>query len=201
MYQNPLQKPVEMWTAPAIAGDAWIKAVGRMQVEIVALATRRMMAALEFPQVVAQCKSPMDAVAEQVRYWQTAQRQYLQSLERMGTAYADVAADPAHGRHDTAPVDDARSSPIAAATPHVVPKSVDNDAVGRSNLPARPMKLELAKSDVAKSDKSVKSDRSVKSGKSDVVVTELVETESAKSDAGRIDAEAEVVAWLYKKSA
>jgi hypothetical protein len=71
----------------------------------------------------------------------------------------------------------------------VVPKSVDNDAVGRSNLPARPMKLELAKSDVAKS-------VIVKSDKSDSAMTEL-----AKSDAGRLDAEAEVVAWLYKKSA
>ena len=188
MYQNPLQKPVVMWTAPAVAGDAWIKAVGRMQVEIVALATRRMMAALEFPQVVAQCKSPMDAVAEQVRYWQTAQRQYRQSLERMGTAYADVAANPAYGRL-AAPADAARPSSTATAKPHVVPKSVDNDAVGRSNLPARPMKLELAKSDVAKSD-------IMKSDKSDSAMTEL-----AKSDAGRLDAEAEVVAWLYKKSA
>ncbi len=189
MYQNPLQKPVVMWTAPTVAGDAWIKAVGRMQVEIVALATRRMMAALEFPQVVAQCKSPMDAVAEQVRYWQTAQRQYLQSLERMGTAYADVAVNPAHGRLDAATVDIARPSPIATAKPHVVPKSLDNDAAGRSNPPTRPMKLELAKSDVAKSDV-------VKSDKSESPMTEL-----AKSEAGRLDAEAEVVAWLYKKSA
>lgn len=77
---------------PLAASDAWIKAVGRMQVETVAFLTRRMIANLELPQALARCSTPAEAMAEQVRYWQVAQRQYMQSLERVTLAAASVPA-------------------------------------------------------------------------------------------------------------
>lgn len=68
------------------AGDAWVKMVGRMQIETVALMTRRMIANIELPQAMARCQTPQDVMAEQVRYWQLAQRQYMQSLEKVASS-------------------------------------------------------------------------------------------------------------------
>lgn len=69
----------------SVVGDAWVKTVGRMQVETVAFWTRRMMASLELPQALGQCSTPEEVLAEHVRYWQVAQREYMQSLEKIST--------------------------------------------------------------------------------------------------------------------
>jgi hypothetical protein len=81
-----------MLVSPVAMGDAWVKVVGRMQVETVAFMTRRTLAAFELPQTLSRCTTPQEMMAEQVRYWQIAQRQYLQSVEKVAAAVPLTAA-------------------------------------------------------------------------------------------------------------
>lgn len=85
---------------PLAACDAWFRAVGRMQVETMALATRRLVANLEYPQAIARCQSGGELLSEQVRYWQVAQRQYLEAYKHMTTGISEV---PAVELADTSP--------------------------------------------------------------------------------------------------
>ncbi len=62
-------------------GAAFWKAAARIQIEAFALMTRRAKAYLEFSDTLARCKSPNDVITEQVRFWQLAQRAYLQGFD------------------------------------------------------------------------------------------------------------------------
>lgn len=83
-----------MRSSSAGPADAWVRAIGRMQIETMALVTKRLMANLEVPQALSRCTSPQDVLAEQVRYWQTAQKQYMQAYEKMSSAAGMVPVVP-----------------------------------------------------------------------------------------------------------
>jgi hypothetical protein len=131
-----------MFMTPMMAGDAWIKLVSRMQVETVALMTRRTLAVMELPHALSRCETPQDVVAEQVRYWQIAQRQYMQGLEKVAAVVPGSIAQAAAQRRprDYMVVADntaamATAAPAATVTAPVrVPPT--RDAVRREPLPA-----------------------------------------------------------------
>ena len=59
------------------------KILARMQIETMALMSRRAQAYLELPQTLAQCRTPGDLMTEQVRFSQIAQRQYMAAGEHV----------------------------------------------------------------------------------------------------------------------
>ena len=59
------------------------KIMTRLQIETIALVNRRAQAYMELPTILAQCQNPQDLMTEQVRFWQTAQRQYALGLEKI----------------------------------------------------------------------------------------------------------------------
>jgi hypothetical protein len=58
------------------------KIMARLQIEMIALSSRRAQAYLELPSTLARCHSTQDVLTEQVMFWQVAQRQYAQCVER-----------------------------------------------------------------------------------------------------------------------
>ena len=64
-------------TAPSL----W-RMAAQMQIETVALISRRAQAYMELPQKLAYCHSPEDLLREQVCFWQIAQRHYMQGLDK-----------------------------------------------------------------------------------------------------------------------
>ena len=72
------------WTF-TMGPSLWKMAV-RIQIESVVLISRRAQAYMEIPQALAHCKSPEDLLTEQVRFWQIAQRHYMQGFERAMTS-------------------------------------------------------------------------------------------------------------------
>ena len=59
------------------------KVMARLQIETMALVSRRSQAYMELPAMLAQCHNPQDLLTEQVRFWQMAQRQYAHGLEKI----------------------------------------------------------------------------------------------------------------------
>ena len=155
MFDFPMFENAMKWSAHA--GDAWVKSIGRIQVETAALATRRMLALLEFPQHLARCESPQEVISEQIRFWQIAQRQYMQSLERMAVA----ASAEAPRVRDVINVPDAVRTEATVATFEVAARQPE---LVKPHQSAQPIDLRKPKVE-------------------------------------RPDTEAEVAAWLYKKSA
>jgi hypothetical protein len=70
------------------------KMAARAQIETLALASRRAQAYMELPQTFAHCCGPQDYLTEQVRFWQTAQKQYALGLERTLAASSAAALAP-----------------------------------------------------------------------------------------------------------
>lgn len=66
-----------------------VKAAMRFNMELMSLTGRRMRAYLELPSTLGRCRSPQDLAAEQMRFWQTAARDYTDSsrsaMEAWGT--------------------------------------------------------------------------------------------------------------------
>jgi hypothetical protein len=60
-----------------------LKGVGRWQLEIMGLATRRAQAWMQMPAQVSRCKTPQEFANEQVRFWQTAASQYVEGAQRL----------------------------------------------------------------------------------------------------------------------
>ena len=77
-----------LFPALGTAEPFW-KFTARLQIETIALMSRRAQACMELPSTLARCASPQDILTEQVRYWQLAQRHYMQSL---GTVAGSVPA-------------------------------------------------------------------------------------------------------------
>ncbi|MBX9926244.1 MAG: hypothetical protein K2Y05_07790 [Hyphomicrobiaceae bacterium] len=154
VFDNAMKWPVTN------AADAWMKSIGRIQVETAALATRRMLAVLEFPQHLARCETPQDVISEQVRFWQIAQRQYMQSLERIAVA-ASAEAPKAPKVRDVINMPDDVRAEATVATFDVASRQPE---LKKPHQSAQPIDLRKAKVE-------------------------------------RPDTEAEVAAWLYKKSA
>jgi hypothetical protein len=71
-----------------------LKGVGRYNLELVGLVARRSQAWLEVPTRLMQCKTPIDLLKEQVRFWQSAVSDYTESSRRLSAAWGAYAAMP-----------------------------------------------------------------------------------------------------------
>jgi hypothetical protein len=71
----------------AKSSEPVMKAAGRVNLEMLTLATRRTRAWLELPARAAQCKSPQDLLREQLHFWQTAAFDYGEAARRAATAF------------------------------------------------------------------------------------------------------------------
>jgi len=71
-----------------------LKGVGRWNLELIGLMTRRTQAWLGVPVRLSQCKSPSDLVNEQMRFWQTAAGDYAQASHRLAAAFGACAVMP-----------------------------------------------------------------------------------------------------------
>lgn len=63
----------------AQAAEPVIKNAARCNLELMSLAGRRARAYLELPAALSRCRSPQDLAGEQVRFWQTAAQDYVES--------------------------------------------------------------------------------------------------------------------------
>ena len=71
-----------------------LKGVGRWNLELLALTTKRSREWMEMPSRLAGCKSPVDVVSQQMRFWQTAAAQYSEASHRMVAALGACAVMP-----------------------------------------------------------------------------------------------------------
>jgi hypothetical protein len=72
--------------------EPWFKAVTGSNLELLSLMSRRAQAYMEFPTCVGNCRTPQDLVDEQVRFWQTAFRQYAESSQRAMNAWTTTVS-------------------------------------------------------------------------------------------------------------
>ena len=71
-----------------------LKGVARWNLELAGLIARRSQAWLEVPTRLMQCKTPVDLVNEQVRFWQSAAADYTEGSRRLSAAWGACAAMP-----------------------------------------------------------------------------------------------------------
>jgi hypothetical protein len=71
-----------------------LKGVGRYNLELFSLMTKRSREWLEIPTRLSRCKTPVDVVGEQMRFWQTATAQYADASHRLAAALGACAAVP-----------------------------------------------------------------------------------------------------------
>ena len=71
-----------------------LKGIGRWNVELMGLAAKRSREWLEMPERLTRCKSPVDFVNEQMRFWQTAAAQYAEASHRLAAAFGACAVAP-----------------------------------------------------------------------------------------------------------
>jgi hypothetical protein len=71
-----------------------LKGIGRWNVELMGLAAKRSREWLEMPARLTRCKSPVDFVNEQMRFWQTAAAQYADASHRLAAAFGACAVTP-----------------------------------------------------------------------------------------------------------
>jgi len=64
-----------------------LKGIGRWNLELFALMTRRSRAWLGVPTRLGQCRSPQELAYEQLRFWQTAASDYTEAAQRMVAAF------------------------------------------------------------------------------------------------------------------
>jgi hypothetical protein len=83
--------------------DAWVrgygpalKGIGRFNLELLALISRRWQAWLGAPRHFGQCRSPWEVTEEQLRFWQVAVNDYAQSAQRLSTTFGAWAVMPEH---------------------------------------------------------------------------------------------------------
>jgi hypothetical protein len=68
--------------------EPWYKAMASSGLEFLSLMSRRAQAYFELPKSVGSCRTPQDLVDEQVRFWQTALREYGETSQRALDAWA-----------------------------------------------------------------------------------------------------------------
>jgi hypothetical protein len=67
--------------------EPWFKAMAGSNLELLSLMSQRAQAYMELPASVANCRTPQDFFDEQIRFWQTAFRQYAESSQRAMNAW------------------------------------------------------------------------------------------------------------------
>jgi hypothetical protein len=63
-----------------------LKGIGRYNLELAGLTSRRAQAWIDIPSRLGRCKTPQDLWGEQTKFWQTAMAQYTESWQRMAAA-------------------------------------------------------------------------------------------------------------------
>ncbi len=71
-----------------------LRGVGRFNLELVGLMARRSQAWLEIPVRLSRCRTPMDLVNEQLRFWQTAAADFAEGQQRLAAALGACAVLP-----------------------------------------------------------------------------------------------------------
>ena len=71
-----------------------LKSVGRWNLELIGLATRRSQAWLEMPVRLGRCRTPVDVFNEQMRFWQTAVADHADAWRRLTAAWGACAIVP-----------------------------------------------------------------------------------------------------------
>ena len=74
--------------------EPWLKAAARCQLEAIGLASRRAQAYMELPARIGACRTPQDLAGEQVRFWQAAVAQYVESCGRIMDGYRALTPVP-----------------------------------------------------------------------------------------------------------
>lgn len=72
-----------------------MKAIALGQMQVVQLCNRRFQACAELPQKLAACKSPNDFVQLQMRFWQTALKDYSNAVQSVADAWEKAVDDQA----------------------------------------------------------------------------------------------------------
>ena len=72
------------------------KAIGRFNLEMLALMSRRWQAWLGAPRHFGRCRSPWDVAQEQLRFCQAAVNDYAQSAQRLSSTFGACAVKPEH---------------------------------------------------------------------------------------------------------
>jgi len=68
-----------------------LKGIGRLNLEVVGLMTRRTSAWMEISARTSQCRTPQDLVSVQMQFWQTAAQDYSESVQRLTAAFGALA--------------------------------------------------------------------------------------------------------------
>jgi hypothetical protein len=74
--------------------EPWFKAMASSGLELMSLMSRRAQAYMEIPNCIGHCRTPQDIVDEQMRFWQTAFRQYAESSQRAVSAWTNAMSLP-----------------------------------------------------------------------------------------------------------
>lgn len=77
--------------------EPMLKSIGRWNLEVMGLMTRRARAWLEMPARVSQCKSPQDLLREQLQFWQTAAHDYSEGAQRLTVAFGALVPPAFNG--------------------------------------------------------------------------------------------------------
>ena len=87
-FKNVFETCCGMMDTAAQRFEPLYKSVAGSGLELLSLMSQRAQAYLELPTSVGNCRTPQDLVDEQVRFWQTALRQYGESSQRAMNAWA-----------------------------------------------------------------------------------------------------------------
>jgi hypothetical protein len=68
------------------------RGVGRWNLEMFGLMSRRAQAWLEVPARLSTCRTPQDLMREQIQFWQSATRDYVESGQRLSAALGSFVA-------------------------------------------------------------------------------------------------------------
>ena len=71
-----------------------LKGVGRWNLELLGFTARRAQAWVETAARLSRCKSPVEAFAEQAKFWQAAMADYTDGSQRLATAWGACAVMP-----------------------------------------------------------------------------------------------------------
>lgn len=71
-----------------------VKGIGRYNLELLALISRRAQAWLGLVSRLGRCRSPFDVAREQLHFWQSATTDYAQAAGRLSTAFGACAVVP-----------------------------------------------------------------------------------------------------------
>ena len=71
-----------------------LKGVGRWNLELMAFMARRTRAWLELASQLSQCKTPVDVLKEQAKFWQAASADYVAAAKRLTAAWSACTTMP-----------------------------------------------------------------------------------------------------------